>query len=134
MPNGLLPGMMPEGGDMMGPPGLPGAPPGGTFPSATPNMDPTARLALAALGRLSPMEPSGEVALSRVRQALELAQKLIVTALPHISQWNAKMAKDLHVIGRQLADARINLTKEEEPGPPPEALLSQVQGTGLPNF
>lgn len=95
-------------------------------------MDATAQMALSALDKLAPREPSGQLSLERVGKALDLAQKLIVAALPQISQWNARLAKDLHVIGRQLADARINLRKEEEPGAPPEALLGMIGNTGVP--
>lgn len=104
-----------------GAPGVPGAP-----------VDSTAQMALSALDKLAPRDASGQLSLERVGKALDLAQRLIVSALPQISQWNAKMAKDLHVIGRQLADARINLNKEEEPGAPPEALLMGMGNTGIP--
>lgn len=118
-PGGLPPEMM---AGLLGGGGGPGGPP----------TDPTAQMGLAALDRLTTQEKSGELSLDRVKQALELAQKLIVASLPMVSQWNAKMAKELHVIGRQVADARINLTKESDVGPPPEAMMMGIQGTGLP--
>jgi hypothetical protein len=89
-------------------------------------------MALSALDKMAPRAASGQLSLERVGKALDLAQRLIVSALPQVSQWNAKMAKDLHVIGRQLADARINLTKEDEPGPPPASLLMGLGNTGVP--
>ncbi len=122
---GPMGGMSPPSGAMPIP-GMPGTPPG------PPGLDQTALIALSALDQLAPREASGAAALDRVKKALELAQKLIVTSLPQVSQWNAKMAKDLHVIGRQLADARINIEKSEEPGPPPEDLISGIGSTGLP--
>lgn len=106
-------------------PGAPGAPFQGP-------MDSTAQTALSALDQLAPRAASGELAMERIGKALDLAQRLIVSALPQVSQWNARMAKDLHVIGRQLADARINLKKEDEPGPPPASLLMGLGNTGIP--
>lgn len=118
-----------------GGPGVPGAPgmmpPGAAGPAAG-GADATGQMAMAALDQLSPREASGKASVERVKRALELAQKLIIAALPQVGQWNAQMAKDLHVIGRQLADARINLTKEAEPGPPPEAMIAGIGNTGLP--
>lgn len=101
--------------------GMPGAP-----------MDSTAQMALSALDKLAPRAANGELSLERIGKALDLAQRLIVSVLPQVSQSNAQMAKDLHVIGRQLADARINLRKEDEPGAPPASLLMGLGNTGVP--
>jgi hypothetical protein len=89
-------------------------------------------LGLHALDRLASNEPSGGLALEKVGRALDLAQQLIVATLPLVSQWNAEVAKELHVIGRQIADTRINLSKENAPAPPPAELLMGVEGTGMP--
>ncbi|MDR7543643.1 MAG: hypothetical protein QN120_05265 [Armatimonadota bacterium] len=105
------------------PPGLLGLPAGGP---------PLSRLSLAALGQLAPAQPAGQMGLQRVKQALEFAQRLIALTMPYVQTANPQVAKDLHVIGRQIADARLNLFKEgeEEAGPPPQNLLSPE--TGVP--
>ena len=123
-------GMPPPPGAMPGgmPPGLQG--PGGGMP---PGLGDTARMGLAALDRLANKEPmGGPQAIQQIKQALELAQKLIAATLPMVGQMNAQTAKDLHIIGRQIADARLNLDKEDGVGPPPEMLMMGMQGTGMP--
>ena len=117
-------------GGMGAPPPMPGAPPGGGPP---PGLGDTARMGLAALDRLANKEPvGGPQAIQQIKQALELAQKLIAATLPMVGQMNAQTAKDLHIIGRQIADARLNLDKEDGVGPPPEMLMMGLQGTGMP--
>lgn len=93
---------------------------------------PLSRLSLAALGQLAPAQPAGQMGMQRVKQALEFAQRLIALTMPYVQTANPQVAKDLHVIGRQIADARLNLFKEggEEAGPPPQYLLSAE--TGVP--
>lgn len=115
--------------------GAAGAPPAGGMPSAPPNMAALGDVGmqgLSSLDRLANKDPNGRLALEQVKKALNLAQQLIGAALPHITQMNPQVAKDLHVIGRQVADARLNLDKEDELGMPPEALMMNIQGTGLP--
>jgi hypothetical protein len=89
-------------------------------------------MALQALDQLAPRQPAGLMSLQRVKQALELAQRLIALTLPFTQQAHPQVAKDLHVIGRQIADARLNLGKEEAPeaGPVPQNLLAP--DTGVP--
>lgn len=118
-PSSLAGGGMPGGGPGMPPPSPP--PPGGPLGAQT-------SMGLAALDKLQNKQPSGEAHLQQVRKALDLAQQLISAVLPSVAQWEPKVAKDLHVIGRQIADARINLTKEQEPAPPPEGLMGGMMG------
>lgn len=137
MPPFGMPGMpgLPPGAPMTPPPGMPpGMGAGGPANLPGAEIDPLAQMGLSALDRVSRREPHGRLALEKVRKALELAQQLIAAVIPQVNSMDPATAKDLHVIGRQIADARINLDKrDEEGGPPPEALLSSIQGTGLPS-
>ncbi len=114
-------------------PGGPGAAPGASAPGVDPRLLRIQALGLSALDRVLQRDPSGELALEQIRRALELSQTLLAAVLPMVTAWNPKVAKDLHVIGRQIADARMNLSKEDEPGPPPEAMMSGMPAnTGIP--
>lgn len=111
------------------PPGLPATPP-------NPEQEHLAKLGLAALDDMANRDTqNGAVAIQQIKRALDLAQRLIAATLPQISSrgLNPQVYKDLHVIGRQIADARLNLEKEPELGAPPEALLMGLSGTGLPS-
>ena len=98
-----------------------------------PGLGDTARMGLAALDQMANKAPmGGQNGVQQIKQALELAQKLIAATLPQVQTMNAQTAKDLHIIGRQIADARLNLDKEDGVGPPPEMLMMGMQGTGMP--
>lgn len=121
-----IPGMPPM--PMPPPPPMGGMPPGGAPPGAPgggapPGLNPLAQMGLSAMDRLTNREPSGKAGLEQVKQALTLAQQLISAVLPMVDQWDPQVSKNLHVIGRQIADARIDLTKDKEPGIPPELLM-----------
>ena len=121
-----------------GAPGMPGMAPGGMPGGAPPpGMDPGGLGALGqegmdALDMLVNKEPNGELGVERVRKGLEVAHQIILACLPIVGVQNMDMAKQLHVLGRQLADTRMNLSKENEAGLPPEAMISGISGTGIP--
>lgn len=117
------------GGPPMGMPAGPGGPPGGAPPLG---VDQIGQEGMDALDGLVNTQPSGEQRLERVRNALDIAHKIILACLPIVGTENMDMSKQLHVLGRQLADTRMNLSKENEAGPPPEAMLGGISGTGLP--
>ncbi len=131
-------GGAPPGPPMGGPPmGLPGGGPpmGGPGGPGMPGLDRTAQLGLAALDGLANQDRSGAVSVDRIKNGMSLIQRLISAILPQINArgLNPQVYKDLHVIGRQVADAQLNLEKMPEPGPAPESFLMGVQGTGLPS-
>lgn len=119
----------PQGGMPMmggGPPGMPAGPAGG---------DPLGQIGqegMDALDGLVNGAPNGELRTERAREGLDVVHKIILALLPIVGAENMELSKQLHVIGRQVADVRINLSKENEAGVPPEAMISGVRGTGLP--
>lgn len=120
----------PPPGPGMGMPSMGGGPPGGA--PAPMGLDNLGQEGMDALDGIVNSQPSGEARLERVRTGLDVAHKIILACLPLVGTENMDMAKQLHVLGRQLADTRMNLSKENEAGMPPEAMLGGIQGTGLP--
>lgn len=120
-------GPMPPGNPGMGPAPMPTGPGGGP-----PGLAQVGQEGMDALGSLMNRPPSGELRVERLREALDIAHKIILACLPLAGTENMDMAKQLHVLGRQLADTRMNLSKENEAGMPPESMLSGISGTGLP--
>lgn len=120
------PGGAPMGGPPPGPmgPGMGGRPPLGIEQLGQEGMD--------ALGALSNKEPSGELRVERVREALNVIHQLINACIPEVGIENMDLSKQLHGVGRQIAQIRINLSQENEAGMPPESMLGGIQGTGLP--
>lgn len=112
-------GGMPPGGGGGG--GMPGGPEGG--------QNPMAEMGIAALSGLNPKQANPTAGLAKVEEALKLAYQLINSALPQVSQWNPKAAKDLHAISKQLLAAQMDLKKEGQPGPPPPMM---GMGGGMP--
>jgi len=109
-------------------------PPGGPGMGAPPMPDdPTAQMGLAALDRLTTKPAEGRLRLQRIVQALQLASKLIAAALPDVAETKPQVSKDLHIVGRQLADAIINIQQETELNQPPENLFAGM-GAGLPGM
>lgn len=95
--------------------------------------DPTAQMGLAALDRLTTKPAEGRLRLQRIIQALQMASKLIAAALPDVAETKPQVSKDLHIVGRQLADAIINIQQETELNEPPENLFAGM-GAGLPGM
>jgi hypothetical protein len=86
---------------------------------------------MAALQQMNPGGDANETtALTKVDEALELAHKLVMNCLPIINQWNPKLAKDLHTVGRQLVDTRLNMHKETPPELPPAMMSGGMQVPG----
>lgn len=130
-PGGFAPG---PGGGFPAPP--PGAGPGG-FPSAPPSPPPTeldmvGQQGLSALDSLGGMEPNSEVRIETTRKVLDTIHKMVLALMPTIGIDNMDLAKQLHIIGRQVADVRINLSKQNEAGIPPEAMIGGIRSTGIP--
>lgn len=126
MPGGMPPGMPPMGA----PGGMPGMPGGGGMPPMPD--DPTQQMGMVALDRLMNKPPSGQIRMQRVIQALQMASKLVAAVLPEVAETQPKTSKNLHIIGRQIADAILTLQEDNEPGPPPENLFAGLGAAGLP--
>lgn len=104
----------------MGMAGMP-SPLGGDAGMATPGgMAPQNQMALSALGQLSPKAPQPNAAVMRLKQAYELAHRLIMTSLPQLVALDPKSAKDAHAAARMLLNISGALEEESEIGPPPE--------------
>ena len=110
-----LGGMMPGGGmpDMMPQPGRPPGMPGQGMPDQ----------ALQALDGLQPKSANPTQAVQKIEQAMELAHQLVMTALPQVSQWNPKVAQQMHAAARMLIGIRSDIRKEVPPQPPPDLML-----------
>jgi hypothetical protein len=120
-----MPGMMDMlsgggGGPMPG--GMPGDM-GGGMPAGAPG-DPTQQLALSSLDKVGKGGPSQ--ALKKVDEALGLAYKLIMSALPQISNINPKITKELHAVATKLQAMKIDVSKEMPPEPPPEMMMGMA--------
>lgn len=121
-----LPGMemmMPPGGGGM--PGAMGMPGGG-------GENPMVEMGMSALDGLTNRQPNPTVAMQKVEEALKLAHKLVMAALPQINQWSPKLAKDLHTIGRQILVTQLELQKDQPPQLPPELMAGMMGATGTP--
>lgn len=103
---------------------------GPSSPSGASGQDPTMQLALSSMDGLTGSGPNPTQALESVDKALELAHQLIMKVIPQVSQWNAKLTKDLHTIARQVLVAKMDLDVEPGPAGPPPDMSSGV--TGLP--
>ncbi len=115
MSNGLLGALGGAGGS-----GGAGGPGFGAGPGAGAGQnDPMLDAAVSALGQLTPRSPNPTQALKQVEEALSLAHKLIMTALPQVNQWNPKVSRDLHGIGQRLVSVKMDLRKETSPDTPP---------------
>jgi hypothetical protein len=128
MPNGMPPmpmGGMPGGGPDSGLPPM-GMPPGGM------PQDPMAADALGALDQLSPKSPNPTEALSRIDKGLLMAHRIVMSLLPQVSQWNPKLARDLHKIGADLLGMRGEIQKEADEMAPPPMLGMPGPGGGGP--
>jgi len=85
--------------------------------------------AMGALDDLMPKSPNPTQAIAQVDQALKLAHELVMRVIPQVSQWNSKLAKEMHVIGKQLLTAKMDLKKEQGPqGPPPALMMGDPTG------
>ena len=112
-----------------------GGPPGGAPPPPPPmGLEALGQEGMDALNGLVNREPNGELGVERVRKALDMAHQLILACLPVVGTQNMDMSKQLHVLGRQLADTRMNLSKENEAGLPPESMIGGITGTGVPRI
>lgn len=117
---------------------LPGAP-GGIPPDTSgmmmmPPADETGQIGLLALDRLLNKPAQGTLRLQRIVQALQMASKLIAAALPDVAETKPNVSKSLHIIGRQIADAILEIQQEASPEPPPEALFAGMGTAGLPGM
>lgn len=125
------PGMPPPGGMPGGPmPPVGGAPAPGPPPRI--GADVLGQEGMDALNGLTNRPPSGELRVERTREGLEVVHKIILALASVAGTDNMELSKQLFTIGRQVADMRVNLSKENEAGIPPEAMLGGIQGTGLP--
>jgi hypothetical protein len=80
-------------------------------------------------------QPNGEVRIDRANNGLEMVHRIINALVPIVGIKNMELSKQLYTIGRQVADVRINLNKtDEDTGPPPEAMIGGISGTGLPGM
>lgn len=121
----MMGGAGPMGGGM--PPGMP--PGGPNLPGI--GTDPQSQGALAALDQMSPKSPNPTQALQKVEEALKLAHQLIMSVFSQVSQWNPKVAKDLHTIGRQLVSTQMDMKKEQQANAPPPD-LGAMGAMGMP--
>jgi len=130
-PSPMGPGPMGPGGPMPSaggvPPGMPGpgGPPGGALGAL-------GQEGMDALNGLNNRPPIGELRVERTREGLELIHKIILSLASNAGTDSMELSKQLFTIGRQVADMRVNLNKENEAGLPPESMIGGIQGTGLP--
>src|SRR6266850_2564219 len=125
-PMDAMMGGMPPGGGGPGPGGMP--PMGGGMPGMG-GPDPAASMSISAMDGLLPKSPNPTEALSKVDKALQIAHDLVMACLSNVGQWNPKLQKELHSIGKSLLAAKMDLKKEEERFAPPP---SMGMGTGGP--
>lgn len=123
------------------PPGLPG--PGGPPPGAMgagpqppgPISPALGQEGLDALNDIIGGQPNGEVRVDRAKQGLDVVHRIINALVPIVGIENMELSKQLYTIGRQVADVRINLNKQNESeAPPPEKMIGGISGTGLPGL
>lgn len=118
-------------GGGMPPAGMP--PMGGGMPGMGGPQDPGQEMALSAMDQLNPKSANPTQALTKVEEALKMAHQLIMAVFPQISQWNPKLARDLHTIGRQILSTQLELSKETTPQAPPDMGMGGSPGLqGLP--
>ncbi len=124
-----VPGMPPMPGMPMPGPmgaGAQGAPGAGDPFAANPD------LALGAMAELTPKNVNPTQALTKITSALDKMHKLAMLILPQAMQWNPKLAKEMHSIAKQILAAKLDVTKEQLPGPPPDLMLGLQDSVGLP--
>jgi hypothetical protein len=114
---------------MFGMGGAGGGAPGGMPPMGGPGMEtpgapnPMAQDALSALDQLAPKQANPTAAMQQVEKAIDLAYRLVMTAISQVGQWNPKVAKDGHQVSRTLLNMKSELRKEATPGPTPDLML-----------
>lgn len=129
--------MPPELAQMMGGAPGPGPAAGMQVPGAgAPGGNPMAAMALQSMDRLTNKSPNPTAALTEAESAMDQAHQLVMKIIPQMSQWNAKVAKDLHNIARQLMAAKIDMKKEQPAGPIPPGFMGGAMGTpsGMPGM
>ena|SRR2546428_1336256 len=109
---------------------------GGGMPGmATPGMDqnPMAGQAMSAMDSLMPKSPNPTAAVQQAEQTLGEIHKLVMGLIPTISQWNQKLAKELHSIAKSVVAAQMDLKKENQGpmGMPPMMGMSP-EAMGMP--
>lgn len=126
MPDLASMGLMPPAG--MGMPGMPPTTgPTGVGEGGMPDA------AMGALDALSPKSPNPTAAMQKIEQAFDLAHKLVMTALPQLSQWNPKAAQQAHAAAKTLLSIKSTVRQEAAPQPPPDLMLGMgAAGTGSP--
>lgn len=90
--------------------------------------------AYAALGNLSPKSPNPTASLQRVREAMDLMEKLARAIEPQVSQMNSKVTKDLLSIRQRIMTAKADLTKDMPLAPPPDLMLGMGSPGSAPSF
>lgn len=91
--------------------------------------------AFAALGNLSPKSPNPTASLQRVREALDMMEKLARAIDPQVSQMNSKVSKDLLSIRQRIMTAKADLTRDMPLAPPPDLMLGMGNAAGsAPSF
>lgn len=108
----------------MAPPGPPMIPGAGGGPGAD--------LASATLDRVVPKSPNPTASMANIEEALTTAHKLVMSAIPQLTQMNPKVAKDLHGVARSLMGAKLDLKKEMQPQAPPDLMMGMGAGGGPP--
>lgn len=94
--------------------------------------DPTADLAMSALGQLGGANRSNPTAaLQQVERAYDLAHQLVLGTIPQLQQFNPKAARDAHAAARTLLSIRSTIRQEAMPMSPPDLMLGMGMG-GLP--
>jgi len=110
------------GGGMGGGGGMP--PMGGGDGMGTPGgQSPMAGDALSALDQLAPKQSNPTAAMQKIEEALDLAYKLVMTAITQAQRFNPKVAKDGHQVSRTLLNMKSELRKESGAGAVPDMML-----------
>src|SRR5262245_59511679 len=129
-----MPGLDPLGGQGVGRPpaggGMPGMP-GMGGPPGMGGADPSAELAMRAMGQLGAGQANPTAALQQVEQAYDLAHQLILGTIPQLQQFNPKAARDAHAAARTILSIRSAIRMESTPTTPPDLMLGMGMG-GLP--
>lgn len=90
--------------------------------------------AFAALGKLNPKSANPTESLTRIREAFDLAEKLMKTVEPQVSQINSAVYKDVLQIRQRIVSAKAALMKDMPLAPPPDLMLGMGGQGATPSF
>lgn len=94
--------------------------------------NPMADMGMQALEGLSPKSTGANQALDKVDEALRTAYKLVAVCITQVNQWSPEVAKELHMISKQLLQTQIKLKEERPPEIPPDLLMDGSSNMGMP--